>query len=99
LSKLVGLFHRAISQTGTAFHWWGFTSAGRDRSFRLGQALGCNTNNPDELLEFLQNAQPKDIVEAMQKVASKEVNAHTSTWNQKYENVTSVISNIYENAN
>jgi carboxylesterase type B len=81
LPKIVGLFHRAISQTGTAFHWWGFTNAARDRSFRLGKALGCNTNNPDELLEFLQNAQTKDIVEAIPKVSTKEVRAHTSTWN------------------
>ncbi|PNF42132.1 Esterase FE4 [Cryptotermes secundus] len=66
-----GLFHRAISQSGTAFHWWGFMNAGRDRAFRLGQALGCNTNSPDELLEFLQNAQTKDIVEAIPKVPSK----------------------------
>jgi carboxylesterase type B len=79
LLKILGLFHRAISQTGTALHWWGFTNAGRDRAFRLGQALGCNTNNPDELLEFLQKAQTKDIVEAIQKVPSKVVNAHTST--------------------
>jgi carboxylesterase type B len=79
--KIVGLYHRAISQTGTAFHWWGFTNAGRDRAFRLGKALGCNTNNTDELLEFLQNVQAKDIVEAIQKVPSKEVKADTSAWN------------------
>jgi carboxylesterase type B len=77
-SKIVGLFHRAISQSGTALHWWGFTNAGRDRAFRLGQALECNTSNPDELLECLQNAQTKDIVEAIQKVPSKAVNAHTT---------------------
>jgi hypothetical protein len=56
-------------------------NAGRDRAFRLGQALGCNTNNPDELLEFLQNAQTKDIVEAIQKVPSIAVCAHTTMYN------------------
>jgi carboxylesterase type B len=74
LSKIVGLFHRAISQSGTALHWWGFTNIARERAFRLGQALGCNTNNSDELFEFLQEVPAKDIVEVISKTSTKAVN-------------------------
>jgi carboxylesterase type B len=76
LSKIVGLFHRAISQSGTALHWWGFTKRAQDRAFSLGQALGFSTNNPDELLEFLQEVPGKDIVEIITRTQSQEVN----TW-------------------
>jgi len=66
-----GLFHRAICQSGTALHWWAFTNKRQDTAFRLGKALGCNTNNPDELLEFLQKAPAEDIVEAITKVPTQ----------------------------
>jgi carboxylesterase type B len=79
LSKIVGLFHRAICQSGTALHWWTFTNTAKDRAFRLGQALGCNTNNPDELLDFLQKAPAQDIVEAISRVPSKAVNTQHHT--------------------
>lgn len=66
-----GLFHRAICQSGTALHWWAFTNTAQDRAFRLGQALGCNSSNPDELLQSLQKAPAEDIVGAISKVPSK----------------------------
>lgn len=74
LSKIIGLFHRAICQSGTALHWWALTNKTQDRAFSLGKALGCSTNNPDELLEFLQKAPAEDIVEAITKVQTQEVN-------------------------
>lgn len=73
--KIIGLFHHAICQSGTALHWWAFTNTAKDRAFRLGKALGCNTNNPDELLEFLQKAPAEDIVEAITKVPTQAVNS------------------------
>jgi len=74
LSKIIGLFHRAICQSGTALHWWAFTNKAQDTAFRLGKALGCNTNNSDELLEFLQKASAEDIVEGIATVPTQAVN-------------------------
>ncbi|PSN44746.1 hypothetical protein C0J52_10743, partial [Blattella germanica] len=48
LSK--GLFHRVISQSGTALCPWALSTTARERSLRLGKALGCETNDDDELL-------------------------------------------------
>ncbi|KAJ9588465.1 hypothetical protein L9F63_018198, partial [Diploptera punctata] len=57
-----GLFHQAISQSGTALNPWAFSATAKERSFRLGKVLGCTTNNANELLKFLEKVSAQDIV-------------------------------------
>ncbi|XP_069668717.1 esterase FE4-like isoform X2 [Periplaneta americana] len=65
-----GLFHRGISQSGTAHHWWALTKSTKDKAFRLGEVLGFTRSNTDELLDFLQKVPAEKIVEATYKAVS-----------------------------
>ncbi|XP_026280152.1 acetylcholinesterase isoform X2 [Frankliniella occidentalis] len=61
-----GLFHRAISQSGSATNQWAGVlppDEARARAFRLGEALGCRTEDEDELIAFLQAAPTMDILD------------------------------------
>ncbi|XP_049872479.1 juvenile hormone esterase-like [Pectinophora gossypiella] len=49
-----GLFHRAISMSGCPLNDFPTAFEVKRKSFILGKQLGCYTDNPHELLEFLQ---------------------------------------------
>nr|CAD7427890.1 unnamed protein product [Timema monikensis] len=59
-----GLFQRAISQSGNAVDPWAFVDSdvAKERALRLGQALGTNTTNVDELVQLLQNTSGDELV-------------------------------------
>ncbi|XP_034250336.1 acetylcholinesterase-like isoform X2 [Thrips palmi] len=59
-----GLFQRAIMQSASSLNQWCLLEAAeaRRRAFRLGEALGCSTQDEDELLAFLQKAPAVDIL-------------------------------------
>ncbi|XP_058812191.1 juvenile hormone esterase [Topomyia yanbarensis] len=67
-----GLFHRAIAQSGTALNPWAIARSPKERAFRLGEQLGCFTNNTDELLSYLRKASPQKIVNAAPKTITPE---------------------------
>ncbi|XP_067007340.2 esterase B1 [Anabrus simplex] len=67
-----GLFQRAIPQSGTALNWWAVARKPKDRAFRLGHAMGCKTKDPKELIEFLRNAEPQQMYEALEPARTKE---------------------------
>ncbi|CAH2107814.1 unnamed protein product [Euphydryas editha] len=50
-----GLFHKAISQSGTFLSEWTNQTDGKERAFKVGKYLGKDTDDPYELLEFLQS--------------------------------------------
>lgn len=50
-----GLFNKAIAQSGTAIDDWAIQRDGRERAFRVGKVLGKETEDENELLEFLQS--------------------------------------------
>ncbi|XP_049875391.1 acetylcholinesterase-like isoform X2 [Pectinophora gossypiella] len=50
-----GLFKRVISMSGVPICDWALAFEPRRRAFALGKLLGCNTKDPQELLDFLQN--------------------------------------------
>lgn len=60
----MGLFHRAICESGTALNTWARTDDGRERAFSLGRALGMHTNDSVQLLDYLRSVSPKDLVDA-----------------------------------
>lgn len=48
-----GLFHKAITQSGVSLAEWAQGTDGKTRAFKIGKALGKDTNDTSELLEFL----------------------------------------------
>jgi carboxylesterase type B len=72
---MIGLFHRAIAQSGSALSPWAAEdpSLARSKAFRLGEALGCKTSDSDVLLEFLMKVPAQNIVEGFDKAAKEEV--------------------------
>uniref|UniRef100_A0A0K8TUN9 Carboxylic ester hydrolase n=1 Tax=Epiphyas postvittana TaxID=65032 RepID=A0A0K8TUN9_EPIPO len=48
-----GLFHKIIAQSGTSINDWAIGHDGRNRAFKVGKILGKETNDTNELLEFL----------------------------------------------
>nr|CAD7586926.1 unnamed protein product [Timema genevievae] len=76
-----GLFHKAIAQSGSALlpicHL--DSSVSKQRAFRLGQALGCETKDPQHLADFLRTVPAEKIVLAHRKGLSKEERQHLMT--------------------
>lgn len=60
LSK--GLFQKAISMSGVPSCDWSLAFRPRERAFQLGRILGIDTQDPKELLEFLQNVPASSLV-------------------------------------
>ncbi|XP_059061377.1 juvenile hormone esterase-like [Achroia grisella] len=50
-----GLFNKAIAQSGTVMDDWMRNRDSQARAFRLGKVLGKDTDNPVDLLKFLQS--------------------------------------------
>lgn len=48
-----GLFHRGISESGSALNQWALAENPKERAFRLGRVLGFETNNTDHLIGML----------------------------------------------
>jgi len=64
-----GLFHRAISQSGTALSPWATVRAtiARERAFKLGSLLGCRKKaleNTEQLMKCIRRKPTREIVEA-----------------------------------
>uniref|UniRef100_A0A8D8PTT0 Carboxylic ester hydrolase n=1 Tax=Cacopsylla melanoneura TaxID=428564 RepID=A0A8D8PTT0_9HEMI len=70
-----GLFHRAILQSGTAIDSWAFhtTQESHNNGVVLAKALGCQSEEPGSVLEFLKNIPAQDLIKPMnQHVITKE---------------------------
>ncbi|XP_075970130.1 carboxylic ester hydrolase-like isoform X2 [Anticarsia gemmatalis] len=50
-----GLFHRVIAQSGVCTQDWSIGHKAKDRAFRLGKYLGKDTNDVNELADFLKS--------------------------------------------
>lgn len=61
---LAGLFHRGISQSGTAHCPWALTRPGlaKKNAQRLGQLMMCPTANSKDMLKCLQTRKPLDLI-------------------------------------
>lgn len=56
-----GLFHRAISESGSALNPWALAENPKERAFRLGKVLGFETNSTEHLLGNKTNTQLSNI--------------------------------------
>lgn len=62
-----GLYHRAISQSGSALNPWAFAESPKKRAFKLGEVLGFETNNTQKLLDFLRTVPVRKLIDATKK--------------------------------
>jgi len=72
---LTGLFHKAISQSGTLSCPWGFTepeSCSTNKDFLLAKKLGKVTEDPKVAYEFLKTIDAKKLIETEQKFLKTE---------------------------
>ena len=59
-----GLFHRAISQSGSALDPWAYAEPDflHRKAFTIGERMNCRTSDPQELLRCFQQATAGDLV-------------------------------------
>lgn len=69
LLNVVGLFHRAISQSGSALASWALTAPqqARERAYALGVITGCSSTSSKALLECLKELSAEEFVTAYKK--------------------------------
>jgi carboxylesterase type B len=68
-----GLFHHAITQSGSAINPWALDENPRKKAFTLGEVLGCRTNDSNKLVEFLRTVAVQRLIEGMDKMKTREV--------------------------
>ncbi|KAJ8723120.1 hypothetical protein PYW08_003032 [Mythimna loreyi] len=57
-----GLFKKAIAMSGVPFCDWSASFVPQKRAFMLGKELGFETNDPNELLDFLQSVPAEKLI-------------------------------------
>jgi carboxylesterase type B len=62
--NISGLFHRAISESGSALNPWAYQTpdASVELAFELGKEFGAKTSDPSEVLEVLKTVNPEKLV-------------------------------------
>ncbi|KAJ8881675.1 hypothetical protein PR048_018161 [Dryococelus australis] len=72
LSK--GLFHKAISESGSARNPWAFVKDTEERAYRLGTILGQKAQNGVALLQHLRSVSVSELASGITKVLTAEEN-------------------------
>ncbi|XP_054283348.1 uncharacterized protein LOC129000409 [Macrosteles quadrilineatus] len=72
LSK--GLFHKAIMQSGFAQNLWAFQPSPKTVALKLAKMLGCTSEDPQEVLRFLQSVPSDDIIIAQSTICAEKEN-------------------------
>ncbi|XP_013196719.2 carboxylic ester hydrolase [Amyelois transitella] len=57
-----GLFQKVIAQSGSCIHDWALGRCAKERAFRIGKVLGKDTENIDELLQYLRSVSASDLI-------------------------------------
>ncbi|GJQ88161.1 hypothetical protein Trydic_g13162 [Trypoxylus dichotomus] len=65
-----GLFHRGVSQSGTALDYWSIRKSPLKRAENLGKKLGCPIEISKDLRDCLRTRSAKEIVNSQQKFLS-----------------------------
>ncbi|KRT82414.1 esterase [Oryctes borbonicus] len=65
-----GLFHRGVSQSGTALDYWAFEESPLKKAEDLGQKVGCPIDSTKDLRDCLLTRSAKEIVNSQQKFLS-----------------------------
>ncbi|KAJ9588458.1 hypothetical protein L9F63_018191, partial [Diploptera punctata] len=67
-----GLFHRAISMSGSVLNPWSFRNSTREFAFRMGEKLGLKTEDPQELVRFLRQVNSMELTKTSHEVLTPE---------------------------
>lgn len=59
---ILGLFQKAIMQSGCAFNPWVLNENHRVAAFKLANNLGCFSNDPEEVVKYLRNVPVINLV-------------------------------------
>lgn len=60
----LGLFQKAIMQSGSVFNTWALNLKHKEEAFKLAKKLGCQEDNPTEILKYLKNVSAVDLLKA-----------------------------------
>lgn len=71
IAQFLGLFHRAIAQSGSALNFW---ARGNKNGKELARNLGFASEHDEDILNFLEKVPVDKLYEAQEKL--KEVSAH-----------------------
>lgn len=66
------LINKAIIQSGTALAHWSVQKNPIESARSLAKILGCESEDPEEILDFLNSTSARDIVEAHEKISPME---------------------------
>ncbi|KAJ0182978.1 hypothetical protein K1T71_000954 [Dendrolimus kikuchii] len=97
------LISKAIIQSGTALTPWAFQKNPIENAKTLAKALGCDSEDVDDILDFLRATSAKEIVEAYESLgphedfAEKGVNLFGLVVEKEFPNVESVINEAFIN--
>ncbi|RVE46587.1 hypothetical protein evm_008774 [Chilo suppressalis] len=92
------LFHKAIAHSGVCTNDWAKGVNDRERAFKVGKVLGKKTNDPHELLEFLQGVPAVKLIALTRKVRTDDETIRclpihfVPVVEKKFENIESFIS-------
>lgn len=61
----IGLFHKAIMQSGCMFNPWALPGKHKERALNFAKKLGCQEEDPKKIVQYLRNVPDFDLVEAI----------------------------------
>ncbi|XP_050525279.1 esterase FE4-like [Daktulosphaira vitifoliae] len=64
LTSGLGLFQKAIMQSGCAFNCWAFNNHHTEAAYKIAENLGCTAKDPHEIVQYLRKVPVSDLVKA-----------------------------------
>lgn len=58
----IGIFQKAIMQSGCIFNTWALNEKHRETANRFAKNMGCEKDDPREIIQYLKNVPAKDLV-------------------------------------
>lgn len=71
---VLGLFHKAICQSGVAVNSNNFQTSNQEFAFKILEVLGKRTSDPKDAVQLLRNFSTQKILEAEMKLLKVEIN-------------------------
>jgi len=75
INQQTGLFHRAISQSGTIFNQWALREYPVKQAYRFGNRLNCSTTSVEDLTLCLMLIDPARIAESQKEAGVRKETA------------------------
>jgi carboxylesterase type B len=75
----IGLFHRAISQSGNVLNAWLYSRYPKQQAKALAEKVSCPTESSQEMVKCLKNVNAKDIVSTHREMRVRDILSQKST--------------------